>query len=116
MHKAVKRPSPVHATIASSGPHQPKSWSLLSFAQSSATIIAPTDSTPSTERSMLPIKMMKVDPMARISGMAAELARPQTRLRKVKKLGLSEAEDKRKADQYDQRPKLSEPAIRRTMR
>ena len=62
---------------------------------------------------MLPIKMMKVDPMARMSGIAAELARPQTRLRKVEEIWIEEAEDKRKADQYDQRPKLREPALRR---
>ena len=59
---------------------------------------------------MLPIKMMKVDPIARISGMAAEFAKPQTRLRKAEETRIEHAEGKTKADQHDQRPELGEPA------
>ena len=56
------------------------------------------------------IKMMKVDPIARISGMAAKYATNQTTLRKLKKLGLSKPEHERKANQDDQRSKVREPA------
>ncbi len=81
-------PNALPATTASSGAHQPSALALASLAASSATIIVPSDMMPSTERSMLPITMMKVAPIARISGMAAAFA-TRTRLRSSIKFGLA---------------------------
>ena len=50
--------------------------------------MAATESVPSTDRSILPIRMTKVSPIASVSGTAAELA-TRIRLRSSMKLGLA---------------------------
>ena len=72
--RPLTRPSAAPAATASGKAARPQSLSLTPLATSTLRITAPMPSTPSTERSMLPIRMTKVMPQAMIIGIAAALA------------------------------------------
>ena len=59
---------------------------------------------------MLPIKMMKVDPMRKDQRDGGGIRQPPDEIAEGEETWIEQAEEKRKADQYDQRPKLCEPA------
>ena len=61
---------------------------VMSLATRRLAITAVRATMPSTERSMLPMRMMKVAPMHSTSGMAAELSR-RMKLPRVRKLALN---------------------------
>ncbi len=64
--------------------------------------MAATDSVPSTERSMLPIRMMKVSPIASVSGTAAELASAH-QIAQLDEIGIGDSDQHAQHDQHRQR-------------
>ena len=67
---------------------QPRSFALPLLAARRTSVVAVTAMAPSTDRSMLPRRMMKVVPIAMVRGTAAELAR-RIRFRGSMKFGLA---------------------------
>ncbi len=85
--KPLAKPSKPPTATATGTDHRPMAAVVTSLATSMAAITAVTATTPSTDRSIDPIRMTKVMPMQRISGIAALLAR-RTKLPIEKKLEL----------------------------
>ena len=81
------KPSTAPSASTSNTPSRPKSLSFAPFSTTSDRITAPKATTPSMDRSMLPMMITKVTPSPRMSGIAAELA-TRTRLRTERKFGL----------------------------
>ena len=85
--KPLRNPIAPPTRIAIGTASKPMEYDVVSFSTRRLTRTALTATTPSTDKSMLPIRIMKVAPMQSTIGMAAELRSP-IRLEIERKFGL----------------------------